>query len=102
MELVERLIWKGFDLKSYDKNVELASIVGANRDYILNHIPHISKLMVDTMEDIFDHSKSIVLGNDAPEFQDALKNAKPNQSIIDSSGIDRDASTEGQYEGICW
>src|SRR5258706_7488814 len=41
VELVERLLGKGYDLKIYDKNVSLAVIHGANRDFILNRIPHI-------------------------------------------------------------
>ena len=46
IEVIERLIGKGYDLRIYDKNVNIARLVGANRDFILNHIPHISKLMV--------------------------------------------------------
>ena len=48
IEVIERLIGKGYDLRIYDKNVNIASLVGANRDFILNRIPHISRLMVDT------------------------------------------------------
>jgi len=48
VELTERLIGKGYDLRVYDANVSLAAIHGANRDYILNHIPHISRLMTGT------------------------------------------------------
>ena len=46
IEVIERLIGKGYDLRIYDKNVNIASLVGANRDFILNRIPHISRLMV--------------------------------------------------------
>ena len=46
IEVIERLMGKGYDLRNYDKNVNLASLVGANRDFILNRIPHISRLMV--------------------------------------------------------
>ena len=46
VELIERLLGKGYDVRIYDRNVNIASLVGANRDYILNHIPHISRLMV--------------------------------------------------------
>src|SRR5262249_5929025 len=35
VELTERLIGKGFDLRLFDRNVSLARLVGANRDYIL-------------------------------------------------------------------
>jgi GDP-mannose 6-dehydrogenase len=48
VEVIERLIGKGYELRLYDRNVNLAALTGANRDYILNHIPHISRLMVST------------------------------------------------------
>src|SRR5439155_17544287 len=62
VELMERLIGKGYDLRVYDGNVSLASIHGANRDYILNHIPHISKLMVATIDEVLEHGETIVIG----------------------------------------
>lgn len=43
IEVIERLLGKGYDLRIYDKNVKIASLVGANRDFILNRIPHISR-----------------------------------------------------------
>src|SRR5204863_72130 len=52
VELTERLLGKGFDLRIYDRNVSLAAIHGANRDYILNRIPHISRLMVPEIDDV--------------------------------------------------
>src|SRR5260370_15052741 len=70
VQLTQRLIGKGFDLRIYDKNVSLARIHGANRDYILNHIPHISRLMVSTIDEVLDHADTIVIGNAAPEFRD--------------------------------
>ncbi|HEX6298040.1 MAG TPA: UDP-glucose/GDP-mannose dehydrogenase family protein, partial [Burkholderiales bacterium] len=70
VELAERLIGKGYELRFYDRNVSLACLHGANRDYILNRIPHISRLMVPTVQDVLDHAQTIVIGNAAPEFAD--------------------------------
>ena len=47
IEVTERLLGKGYDLRIYDRNVNIASLVGANRDFILNRIPHVAQLMVD-------------------------------------------------------
>ncbi len=41
MHLIETLIGKGYELRLYDRNVNMASLTGANRDDILNHISHI-------------------------------------------------------------
>ena len=49
VEVIEHLIGKGYDLRLYDRNVNIASLMGANRDYILNRIPHISRLMMTTV-----------------------------------------------------
>jgi GDP-mannose 6-dehydrogenase len=69
IELIERLSGKGYDLRVYDKNVILASLVGANRDYILNRIQHISRLMVQEMDDVLEHAETVVIGNSDPQFR---------------------------------
>lgn len=102
VELVERLIGKGYDLRVYDTNVRMASIHGANREYILNHIPHISRLMVPTLEEVLNHAGTIVIGNGSPEFRDVPRLLAPGQSIVDLVRIAETRSVEGIYDGICW
>jgi len=102
VEVIERLIGKGYDLRLYDKNVNLASLTGANKEYILNAIPHISQLMVPTLEDALEHGETIVIGNGAQEFRDLLSRAKDHQVIVDLVRISDHRSIEGRYDGICW
>jgi GDP-mannose 6-dehydrogenase len=102
VELAERLIGKGFDLRIYDANVRLASIHGANRDYILNHIPHISRLMVASVDEVLAHAGTIVIGNVAREFLDVPRRIDQNQTIVDLVRISDSRSIAGVYEGICW
>ncbi|HKW39112.1 MAG TPA: nucleotide sugar dehydrogenase [Burkholderiales bacterium] len=102
VELTERLIGKGYDLRIYDGNVRLASIHGANRDYILNRIPHISRLMTESLEQALDHAETIVVGNAAPEFGDVSKRLRDDQTLIDFVRITDSRSVSGVYEGICW
>lgn len=102
VELCERLIGKGYDLRIYDRNVSIASIRGANRDYILNHIPHIARLMVPSMAEVLGHAKTIVIGNGAEEFRDVPLQLSYGQTVIDFVRIGESRSVAGAYEGICW
>jgi GDP-mannose 6-dehydrogenase len=102
VELAERLIGKGYDLRVYDANVNLATIRGANRDYILNHIPHLSRLMVETLGEVLEHAGTIVIGNAAPEFADVPSRLSDRQAVIDFVRVCDSRSVAGVYEGLCW
>jgi GDP-mannose 6-dehydrogenase len=102
VELAERLLGKGFDIRIYDRNVSLARVNGANRDHILNRIPHISRLMVPDIDAVLTHGKSIVVGNASPEFACLPKKVRDGQTIIDLVRISNERSAAGFYEGLCW
>ena len=102
VELTERLLGKGFDLRIYDSNVSLARIHGANRDYILNRVPHISRLMVPSIGEVMSHADTIVIGNAAPEFADVPGRLRGGQSVVDLVRINGSRSVAGVYEGLCW
>jgi len=102
VEVIERLLGKGYDLRLYDKNVKIASLVGANKDYILNAIPHISKLMVDTIDDVLDHADTIVIGNGAEEFASVPVQLKEGQVVVDLVRVTDECLDKSQYDGICW
>lgn len=102
IEVIERLLGKGHELRIYDKNVNIASLVGANRDFILNRIPHISRLMVDRIDEVLDFAETIVIGNPDPEFKCVLDRLHDGQSLVDFVRITDFRSNNGKYDGICW
>jgi GDP-mannose 6-dehydrogenase len=102
IEIIERLIGKGYDLRIYDKNVNIASLVGANRDFILNHIPHISKLMVGDIDAVLGHAQTVVIGNKDPDFEGVPGRLHEGQCLIDFVRIVAGKSKNGRYDGICW
>jgi len=102
IEVIERLIGRGYDLRIFDKNVNLASLVGANRDYILNHIPHISRLMVRGVDEVLNHAQTVVIGNNDAEFRCMPDRLRDGQCLVDFVRITNRRSENGKYEGICW
>ena len=102
IEVIERLLGKGYDLRIYDKNVNIASLVGANRDFILNRIPHISKLMVNDIDAVLNHAQTVVIGNNDPDFRSVPDRLHEDQLMVDFVRISSRRSEKGKYDGICW
>jgi GDP-mannose 6-dehydrogenase len=102
IEVIERLIGKGYDLRIFDRNVNLARLVGANKDFILNRIPHISRLMVDGIDAIMEHAETVVIGNNDPAFQQVPERLRNGQRLVDFVRIADFRSENGKYDGISW
>ena len=102
VDVIERLIGKGYDLRLYDSNVNLARLTGANRDYIYKVIPHIEKLMVEKIDDVLSHAEVIVIGNGAPEFAGVAARLKPEQRVVDFVRVRKIEDSHENYDGICW
>ncbi len=103
VELIERLIGKGFDVSLYDRNVSLARLHGANKAYIEREIPHIATLMRDSMEEVLAEGEVIVVGNGDPQFNEAVGQLRNDQVLIDLVRLKADVQAlNGQYQGIAW
>ena len=105
--LAEQLIGKGFELLIYDRNVKLASLVGANRDYILNHIPHIGRLLVDDAAALFAASDVVVIATAEKEFAGLVTRHGSGKVIVDLIGtgdFSNPATLNAlkSYDGIAW
>ena len=102
--LTEMLIGKGMDLIIYDRNVSLARLVGANKEYIERGIPHISSLMTEDFQEALDHGDVIIIGNKAKAFTDILNHENWEDKIIyDLVRVDNKIDELNcEYEGIAW
>jgi len=100
--VIETLIGRGYQLSVYDSNVHLSSLLGKNKEYINNHIPHIYKLLKEEIQDVIDSSEVLVIGNNSEEFRDILTRVNPDQIVIDFVRIDKDLTSKDNYIGICW
>jgi len=101
--VTEALIGKGFDVRIYDRNISLARLTGANKDYIEKEIPHISSLLTGNLADATAHAEVLVIGYAAPEFTGLASLCRKGQTIVDLAHVDGLAGIEGvDYIGITW
>lgn len=102
VEVIETLIGKGKDVRVYDNNVHLSSLMGKNKEYVNNHIPHIYKLLRDDMAQLIEESDVIVIGNNAKEFRALVDEMPKDKVIIDLVRVDPERTSKDNYIGICW
>lgn len=100
--LIETLIGKGMQLAIYDRDVSLARLFGANKQYIEREIPHISQLMRESIDEVLDHAEVLIIGNKAEEFRQLEARLRNDQTLIDLVRLFDGKTTGGTYQGICW
>ena len=103
--LVEDLIGKGYEVHIFDRNVSVAQLMGANKEYIEREVPHIAKLMCGSVEELIALSDVVVIGNNGAEHERVLDELHNGHKIIDLSGLQNGTHAhieEVDYEGICW
>jgi len=100
--LIETLIGKGLQLAIYDRDVSLARLFGANKEYIEREIPHISQLMRGDIDEVVAASDVLIIGNKAEEFRQIEARLNAGQQVIDLVRLFDERRTKDGYEGICW
>ena len=100
--LVERLLGKGMQLAIYDGHVSRAKLIGANREYIENEIPHIWSLMRDSVQEVVEFGDVVVIGNSTAEFREIQPTLRDGQMVVDLVRAFGSRSSEGSYQGIAW
>lgn len=98
--VIETLLGKGFDLRLYDPFVNTACLVGSNRRYIEQHIPHLAKLMVDSAEAAVASADLVILGNINPAFSEAVKTLSAQQRVLDFTSAGAKLETAAPVERI--
>lgn len=102
VELSERLIGRGYNLRIFDPNIRLSQLMGANRAYVFERLPHIAELLADRGSEVVNDSDVIVIGNkkEALPLMDQIR--QEGKIAIDVVRIDRQLTTRDGYQGLCW
>jgi GDP-mannose 6-dehydrogenase len=102
VELAERLLGKGFDLKIFDSSVYEAKLMGSNKLFIESKLPHLTSLLTNDVSTIINHAEIMVVTYGGREFKNIIDNVNKTTTVFDLSGLIKNAKKEMNYEGICW
>lgn len=103
IDVIEVLLGKGFDIRIFDRNVRLSKLFGANKKFIMEKIPFISKFIINNPAEIISHSDVLIVVNNDEEFKDILSNAPKGKIIYDLVNLSfKNKDKNKKYKGISW
>jgi len=100
VEVAERLLGKGFNITIFDEKVNLTKVSGTNKDYIDAHIPHLSKLISDDLNEVISSSEVIII-TQKNIVSEKLFYQYPKKIFIDLVRI-TNVKSINNYRGLCW
>jgi GDP-mannose 6-dehydrogenase len=103
VELAERLLGRGFELLIHDSQVSLSQLAGANRAYIDERIPHLSKLMAPTAESVIEASEVCILATNDAAVRGALRD-RGDQIVVELVRDKQTGQADGtpRFIGVAW
>ncbi|HEY7903059.1 MAG TPA: nucleotide sugar dehydrogenase [Casimicrobiaceae bacterium] len=101
--LAEHCIGKGMDLLIFDPEVHLSRLLGANRRYIEQHVPHIGRLLRGELCSVVSESDVVVVGLADPRVTEELvETVRPDQIVLDFVNLPRLRASAAEVKGLCW
>lgn len=101
--MAERFIGKGLKLCIYDPEVNVARLIGANKRFIEESIPHIASLMTTDLETLIRSCDVLVVSMKSPDVVAALEaHTRPDQLLLDTVRLPRRDQLKAHYLGMCW
>jgi GDP-mannose 6-dehydrogenase len=100
--LVERLIGRGRDVRIFDPHIRIDGIMGANRDHLLQTIPHIAGLMVSTADQVINWADTIVITANDAAYTNILAEVRPDQTVFDFAHLNGDGPDSVKPAGFLW
>ena len=103
VQLVKHLLGEGRNLKIWDENVSLGRLIGSNREYIEQAIPHIGSLLENDLGQILRNAEVVVIATRGVALDRLQAHLRPDHMVIDLVNLEKARRpAAGQYEGICW
>ena len=101
--LIKKLIGEGYHTLIWDENVYMGRLIGSNRQFIEDNIPHMGSLLTNDLEKVVSESEVILIGTqvDRAKLESLLQ---PKHVVIDLVNLHKQnrVGHKGDYEGICW
>ncbi|MGA2388617.1 MAG: UDP-glucose/GDP-mannose dehydrogenase family protein [Candidatus Sulfotelmatobacter sp.] len=104
VQLVKRLIGEGREIQIWDDNVSLGRLIGSNRQYIEEVIPHVGSLLSTNLEQVLQRAEVVIIGTRGIDKSVLDSHLRPTHFVVDLVNLEKSKrpTASNSYEGICW
>jgi GDP-mannose 6-dehydrogenase len=101
VDIAEKLLGKGFHISIYDKNVHISKLVGANKQFIEEHLPHIADLITSDPAEALSNADIVLLNHKNFDPDPYIETLSKKDALIDLVRIPK-LEDMSNYVGLCW
>jgi GDP-mannose 6-dehydrogenase len=83
VRLAEILIGKGCEFCIYDPNIDPTEFLGANKDYMEKHLPHLGRLLMQDAGDLLNNSELVIVGHKSEQSESFARSVPEDIQVID-------------------
>ncbi len=104
VQLIKRLLGEGCEVRVWDEHVSLGQLIGSNRRFIEEVIPHIGSLLSTDLDTVIGGAEVVVVGTRSVDKDRLAASLRPDQMVVDLVNLEKPRRPDGTapYEGICW
>jgi GDP-mannose 6-dehydrogenase len=99
VDLIKRLIGEGIQVRIFDPTVCLGMLVGSNREFINETIPHIGCLLSDRIEAVVDSAEVVLIGSNSLDWTFLSGIVRSDQIVIDLANMEKPAQLYSSAAG---
>lgn len=99
VSIIEILLGKGYNIKVFDKNIILSKLIGKNKSYIIEKLPHIDNLLVTDLKEALDWSELVLITNKEKDYESLqIPESKYIIDFVRIPGLEKHPF----YDGLLW
>jgi GDP-mannose 6-dehydrogenase len=102
VEIAQNLLGKGYRVRIYDPQLNLAQLVGSNKRLIDTKMPHLASLLHADLASALGVRGVVIAAQRCASPAELRNHLTPGHHIIDVNGWPDLKGLASRYEGFCW
>ncbi len=102
VEVAQHCLGRGYVVRIYDPQLNLAALVGANKRVIDTRMPHLASLLHPDLPTAIGTKGLLIVSQKCAPLADLARVTTPDHQILDINGWPELRQLPASYQGLCW